>query len=86
VTTCLEELTRHDRVAAAMPKVAGAAQLDAAPSRIPDEFPEPPLARFALLLEVDGDPSAQAKFLQRADLQAKRPAEYHLASSSALAS
>ena len=74
------------RVAAAMPKVAVAAQLDAVPSRIPGQFSSWCLARFALLLDVDVDPSAHAKFLQRADLQAKRPAEHDLASSSARAS
>ena len=74
------------RVATAMPKVAAAAQLGAVPSRIPGQFSSWCLARFALLLDVDVDPSAHAKFLQRADLQAKRPAEHDLASSSARAS
>ena len=54
--------------------------------RIPGQFSSWSLARFALLLEVDGDPCAHAMFLQRADLQAKRPAEHGLASSGARAS
>jgi hypothetical protein len=74
------------QAAAATPKLAAATQLDAIVLRIPDKFAQQCLARFALLLRVDGEPSASAYILQCTGLQAKRPAEHRLASSGARAS